>query len=81
MSLPTGWVRTGKYFLEHISGKWRISRSSVKGEWCYTLWCKSLEADGRAAHWGLFGNHASVDDADKAMKTRPAVRLKQRGSK
>ena len=58
-NLPEGWIKGNtRYFIDHISGLWRISRSSIKEKMVYTLWKK---VDGK---WALYGNHDSADEAD-----------------
>jgi len=76
--LPEGWIRAGKYFLDHVSGRWRVSKARVRDQWVYTLWKripKSREVD---AHWGLYGNYDSVADAENIRKNPPPNRLNKR---
>ena len=61
MGLPTGWNQSGsRYFVDHVSGKWRVSKSWVRGAEVYTLW-KRVDSK-----WALYGNHNSVQEADGA---------------
>jgi len=33
------WITSSKYSIDHISGRWRISKTKGK-TWAYTLWKK-----------------------------------------
>ena len=72
--LPEGWVRSGKYFLEHVSGRWRVSKARVRDQWAYTLW-KRIRKTREVDHWGLYGNYDSVEEADQVTKNPPPHRL------
>ena len=74
-SLPAGWSREGKYFLEHLSAKWRISRSAVKGKWSYTLWKRIPKTKDSQSHWGLYGNYNTVAEAEEVRAAPPPHRL------
>ena len=57
-ALPKGWIRgSTKYFIDHVDGRWRISKAYIKDVACYTLW-KSVKGK-----WALYGNHDSVQEA------------------
>jgi hypothetical protein len=79
MSLPKGWSRGGKYWLVHDSGKWRISKASVREQFSYTLWKHIPGRGDDTSRWGLYSNHDSVAEAANAMKTKSAHRLNQTG--
>ena len=74
-SLPAGWTREGKYFLEHVGAKWRISRSFVKGIPSFTLWKKIPKTKDTASHYLLYGNYNTVAEAEAVRAAPPPHRL------
>jgi hypothetical protein len=44
------WREVSEYALEHVSGRFRVSRASVRGVWIYTAW-KRVGYAGTPADW------------------------------
>lgn len=44
------WREISGYALEHVSGRFRVSRASVRGVWFYTAW-KRIAFEGTPADW------------------------------
>ena len=76
--LPDNWITGGKHFVEHVSGRWRVSKARIKERWAYTLWKRIRASGGTQAHWGLYGNYDSIEEADGVVQNPPPHRLNRR---
>jgi hypothetical protein len=73
--LPSGWIKSGsKYFIDHVSAKWRISKAMVRGDWVYTLWKRITDKHGDP-YWALYGNYNTVFAANEVVINPPVHRL------